>query len=282
MYDSEFRDIMKEMYWFNFKLSLLNKVTGVSPARCFEYPLAVLNLNTQKGEKLLDIGSGKSCFPLFMIKRRGVITTVLDKDEKVMVQKKYAKKVGIIKHPITEHFNIIDNPKTKIRTGSYTSNDGSYSIRICDARKMDFSDCSFDYASCISAIEHIPGNGDILAIKEIARVLTPKGRAFISVPYGQKYEEDKSHGGHFERRYDYDALNTRLIQPSGLKLKKAGFIFDQQSKKIADRVYYKLPGLVRYACGWSSIFFALLSMSTRDNASRDDAEFAYIVLEKSI
>jgi len=276
MYDKKFRELMREIYRFNFKLSLLNKVTGVSPARCFELPLAVMNLNIQKGEKLLDVGCGKSCFPLFMA-LKGAITTCLDINESVMVQKKYAKKVGIINHPITEHFDIIDNPKMKIQEKSYTSN--NFNIIVCDGRKMDFPDSSFDAVSCISAIEHIPNNGDILAIKEIARVLKPNGKAFISVPYSQKYEEGKSHGGHFERRYDYNALNTRLIQPSGLKLRKVGFIFDQKSRKLTNIIYYKLPGYVRYALGWYCVIFTLF-LAKRDNAKKDDAEFAFIVLEK--
>jgi ubiquinone/menaquinone biosynthesis C-methylase UbiE len=271
---------MREIYWFNFKLSLLHKITGVGISRCFEYPLAVINLSIQEGEKLLEIGSGKSCFPLFMVKRRGVNTTVLDIDERVIVQKKYAKKVGILNHVITERFNVLDDPKTKTQDKSFTSNDGSFSIIVSDARKINFPDSSFDAVSCISVIEHIPNNGDLLAIKEIARVLKPKGRAFISVPYGQKYEEGKTLGGHFERRYDYEALNARLIQPSGLKLKKIGFVvFDQRSRKLQN-LYYKLPKYVRYVLGWSCIFLALL-IPLRDNANRDNAEFPYIVLEKS-
>ena len=279
MYDNKFRRLMWEIYWFNFKLSLIHKVTGVSIARCFEYPLAIINLDIQKGEKLLDVGSGKSCFPLFMLKRGGVNVTVLDIDERVMIQKKYAKKVGIINHAITERFNVVDNPKMKIQDKSYTSKDGSFKIIVGDARNTVFPDSSFDAISCISAIEHIPGNGDILAIKEFARVLKPNGRVFITVPYSQKYEEGKSPGGHFERRYDYDALKERLIQPSGLKLKKIGFVFDQRSRKLTN-IYYKLPLYVRYVLGWSCIFLALL-LSLRGNANKDDAEFPYIVLEKS-
>jgi len=276
-YNNKFRRLMWEIYQFNFKLSLLHKVTGDSLARCFELPLAVMNLNIQNGEKLLDVGSGKSCFPLFMVKRRGVNVTMLDIDERIMIQKKYAKKVGIISHAITERFNIFDNPKMQIQDKSYTSN--NFNIIVGDAMKIDFPDSSFDAVSCISAIEHIPNKGDIVAIKEIARVLKPKGRVFISVPYGQKYEEDKSPGGHFERRYDYEALNARLIQPSGLKLKKIGFVYDQKSRKYTN-LYYKLPLYVRYMLSWSCIFLALV-ISLRDNANKDDAELPYIVLEKN-
>jgi len=277
-YSNEFRKLMLEIYCFHFKLSLIKKVTGLSLARCFEYPLAVVSLNMQKGEKLLDVGSGKSCFPLFMVKRRGVNVTVLDIDKRVMVQKMYAKKVGIINHAITERFNVIDNPKTTIRDKSFTSIDGSFRIIVSDARKMDFPNSSFDAVSCISTIEHIPNNGDILTIKEIARVLKPNGRVFISIPYGQKYKEGKSPGGYFERRYDYEALNSRLIHPSGLKLKKIGFVYDRKSRKITN-LYYKLHRYAQYGLGWSRIFPALM-ISLRDNANKNDAEFSYFVLEK--
>ena len=188
MYDKNLRRSMTEMYRFDSRLSLLHKVTGESPAQCFELPLAALNLGltvAPDGTKLLDIGCGDSCFPLWMVKR-GITVHCLDVNKSVMVQKRYAQKVGIIKHPIRERFNIIDCPKGKISETNYSSEDGKFTIRVCDTRNLDYPDQSFDAVSCISTIEHISDDGDIQAIKEIGRVLKLEGRAFVSVPLHPK------------------------------------------------------------------------------------------------
>lgn len=48
-------------------------------------------------------------------------------------------------------------------------------LNVCDARRLPFADQSFDHALTISVLEHIPGNGDKLALREIFRVLKPGG-----------------------------------------------------------------------------------------------------------
>ncbi len=130
-------------------------------------------------------------------------------------------------------------------------------------------------------IEHIPDDGDILAIKEIGRVLKPDGRAFVSVPYTQKFREGRSHGGHFERMYDYKALQERLVKPSGLFLEREGFIFDKTSRRLAGMTYYKLPGYTRYLLGWAGIPLLISQvLSCRDKATKYDAQFACVSLKK--
>jgi len=283
MYDKNFRRLMTEMYRFNFRLSLIHRVTGESPARLFELPLAALNLGLTVAPnkiKLLDVGCGSSCFPLWIAKK-GISVDCLDISESVMVQKKYAQKVGIINHPIPERFSLIDRPKGRISETSYSTEDGKFTVRVCDARKLDYPDQSFDAVSCISAIEHIPNDGDTPAIKEIARVLKTAGRTFVSVPYAQQYREGRSHGGHFERAYNFQALQERLVEPSGLHLEREGFIFDKTSRRVTGVIYYKLPGYTRYLLGWSGILLLVSkALSHRDKANKNDAQFAWILLTK--
>lgn len=175
MNNDEFRRLMSEMYKFSSKLSLLKKVTGESPARCFELPLAVTNLNMKPEEKLLDVGAGDSCFGLFMMVRKKVNVTILDVDGKVMVNKKYLKNLGMMTEPVKERFSIIDRPKEEIKEKKYQLQNGRLTIEVCDARKTNFPDSSFDAISFISSIEHIPNNGDIIAIKEASRCLRRGG-----------------------------------------------------------------------------------------------------------
>lgn len=64
-----------------------------------------------------------------------------------------------------------------------------------DICHMPFPNQSFDVVTAISTIEHIGlgrygdpihGNGDKKAVREIARVLKPLGKAIIAVPFGDK------------------------------------------------------------------------------------------------
>jgi SAM-dependent methyltransferase len=146
---------------------------------------------------------------------------------------------------------------------------------------MDYPDQSFDAVSCISAIEHIPDDGDIMAIKEIGRVLRPGGRAFISVPYAQEFRKGMSHGGHFEMKYDCKALRERLVEPSGLLLEREDFIFDRSSRRVGGLIYYDLPGYARYLLGWTGIPLLVSQvLSYRDKATKSNAQFAWVSLRK--
>jgi len=88
-----------------------------------------------------------------------------------------------------------------------------------DATRLSFPDRSIDFLTAISTIEHIPGDGDTRSMSEFARVLRPGGRLVVTVPADSKYVENEStfyyHG--FERRYDPEALRSRLYRPD-LKL----------------------------------------------------------------
>src|SRR5262245_48693756 len=65
-----------------------------------------------------------------------------------------------------------------------------YSMEVQDARCLSYEDDSFDRVFSISAIEHIPGDGDSAAMGEIARVLKPGGLCCLTVPWGLRgYEE---------------------------------------------------------------------------------------------
>src|SRR5205823_5214060 len=79
-----------------------------------------------------------------------------------------------------------------------------------DVRKMPFPDAAFDLILCVSTLEHVgldsdpfqgslgadPENGDVDALKEMARVLGPQGRLLVTVPFGRA-EIHRSH-----RQYD--------------------------------------------------------------------------------
>lgn len=53
--------------------------------------------------------------------------------------------------------------------------DPALDVRVADARALPFPDRSFDACTCVSVIEHVPGDGDSRAMAEIWRVLRPGG-----------------------------------------------------------------------------------------------------------
>lgn len=58
----------------------------------------------------------------------------------------------------------------------------SASVRKADLRALPFEDGSFDVALCLDVLEHVELLDQPRALAEIARVLAPGGRLFMSVP----------------------------------------------------------------------------------------------------
>lgn len=248
--NTDIKDIMQEMYNFNFQLSILHKILGVDFSRCFEFSHAIKETDPKVGMDILDIGATRvSFFPLF-VGSKGAKVTVIDVDKNVHKIKQYAK------------------------NRVYEEN---ISTLVCDATKMKFPDSVFDIVYCISTIEHIDHEGDVMTMEEIGRVLKPGGKAIISVPYGQ-YEES-TWGKWFFRVYDYTALENRLIKPSKLKLKNVIFHGDYRVRKFSNALY-KLPKPFRLSFGWTHLLFAKHFMNL-DAAKKSDAGMAIIVLNKN-
>lgn len=101
----------------------------------------------------------------------------------------------------------------------------------CDALHLPMADASLECIYSVSALEHIAGDGDSRAMKEIARSLAPHGVAIITVPlvshycerwiqtdpYGKQRRDDQGRI-FFSRYYDWPALQSRIIVPSGLRV----------------------------------------------------------------
>ncbi|MFZ1517638.1 MAG: class I SAM-dependent methyltransferase [Ignavibacteriaceae bacterium] len=99
-----------------------------------------------------------------------------------------------------------------------------YTSDSADATKLTFSNNSFSHIISISVIEHINGNGDSEAIKEMWRVLKPNGILILTFPVAKTFEEefsDKDTYGlkvekvkekfFFQRIYDETSIKNRLL-----------------------------------------------------------------------
>jgi SAM-dependent methyltransferase len=118
----------------------------------------------------------------------------------------------------------------------------------CDVQKMPFRDNSFDVVICNHVLEHV--DDDILAMREILRVMKPSAYAVILVPVDfsrkETYEDasitsPKERAVHF-LQYDHKRLYGTDFP---LRLKKVGFLvpannfLDELDKD--HRVRYALP-----------------------------------------
>jgi len=131
--------------------------TDISSERFIEYPWVFKNLGS-KTSKVLDVGSTGSYFPLALA---------------CLGYKVY----------------VID-----VRPYEYRSLHPNLKDVIGDIRHTQFSNNFFDVVTAISTIEHIglgrygdpiDKEGDKRAVREIKRILKPKGKLLLTVPYGK-------------------------------------------------------------------------------------------------
>lgn len=169
-------------------------IGGPDYGRSVEYPIVSRLLGAQPGERLLDVGAGRMAEFGGLMATRGLQVTAIDPRDDV----------GVEARPV----------------------DGLRVLRA-DARELGFADGEFHRVSAISTIEHIE-EGDDLAMAELARVLAPGGRLVVTLPYNplkraEIFSREEIYGRKgsrvfFEHIYDEDALQARIIEPTGLRL----------------------------------------------------------------
>ena len=141
------------------------------------------------------------------------------------------------------------------RLGMANEIGGRLRLESQDARALSYPDDSFDAAYSVSVVEHIPDAGDSRALREIARVLRPGGRLCLTVPFSRWYAEEwvgrdvferrrrSTEKLFFQRRYDPEALQKRLITPSGLREVERAY-FGEPAVRF-DRRWNRLPMAAR-------------------------------------
>ena len=220
------RALDQTLYWLGFKIgaklllrrklkpALKKLVQPLGYWRVPEYHFVFDEGRFSRSDTVLDIGSPK-LFSLFLAKYIGATVYATDIDDY------FIEEYGIIRQmeKVSPH---------------------ALQLAAEDGRSLSYADGSFNKVYSISTIEHIAEHGDSLCVQEIARVLRPGGRAFITTPFAPVYRDEykdekevywadntlKTSDGRvfYQRRYDEAALFTRLIIPSGLKLVKLVYI----------------------------------------------------------
>jgi cyclopropane fatty-acyl-phospholipid synthase-like methyltransferase len=260
----------KEVFKLNAKLGPIWCLRGVNYWRYVEYPWVVNNLSIIREQKLLDVGSSScSLLPLLLASKRENLIFVTDLDDHVLQHIKLAIKLGL---------------GDEIKTGRFV-------VEKQDVTALTYQEQAFDRVTAVSLLEHIPDQGDTKAVKEISRVLKPGGLALITVPYNYRYKEtfvnkrvyERAYSGEpvfYQRHYDSVSLMERLIEPSGLKVKKVEY-FGETGFRF-ERVWDSLPLAIKAMLGWMRPLFSMLFIRRIDTPSLEGAMAAFLVLEKAV
>jgi SAM-dependent methyltransferase len=154
-----------------------------------------------EGARVLDVGSPKELALILARRRRYAVTATDLLPEPVELARRYARAQGI-------------------------EGDGPGRVRCetQDGRRLTYADDSFDAAFAVSVLEHIPGDGDTEAMREMVRVVRPGGVIVVTTPYDLVYREDTVPGSFsgkagdtmmWERHYDRPSLERRLLATAG-------------------------------------------------------------------
>lgn len=91
---------------------------------------------------------------------------------------------------------------------------GSYAV--ADGTRLPFKDDAFDHSVCSEVLEHV--EDDQGAVNELARVMKPGGRLYLTVPHRKFYfAADDRFVGHF-RRYELEDL-AGMLETAGLRIR---------------------------------------------------------------
>lgn len=239
----------KDLFIFSFILGLKSgKTRPLDFFRAFEYPVAVNSTSLKSGTCILDVGSGSSILPSFLVSK-GCNVYIVDIDKNaVKNQKTYARQFG-----------------------------KCHSQLFCvlgDITRLCFRDRSFHRILAISTLEHIRADGDSKAVEEIARTLKDEGIAAISIPFSSRgYRETETKSG-YNKVYDISAIRNRLLKRSNLRSR---IMYFQERMNFGDG-WYRLPVMLRTLFFWVAPFIS--SASIRKTKHENIAAGAFVLLFK--
>jgi SAM-dependent methyltransferase len=241
-------------------------VSSVHYSRFPVFPALLEELAPAPGERVLDIGSPK--LPsLYLALKRGVTVYATDLQDDLIFEWSVCARA-------------LD------AEGSAT---GRFVVEKQDARRLTYPPDSFDGVYSISVLEHIPETGDSQAMREIARVLKPGGRAFIQVPFRPAYEEvhvtrdvygrkyDGTTKVFFERRYDAATLASRIIQAAPLRLLSLTY---HRERWPFLALWGRVPFPLRVPLMWLEPFWAMLFLARTGDSSAPRIRGAYLTFRK--
>ncbi len=203
----------------NLHRALYLSIRPIDYWRVFEFVVSAEQLNARSGERILDIGSPK-VFPLHQALH---------------------KKAHIITTDIYDDMGLTDC--VVFKTKNHLTN---LEVITCDVRALAFPDQSIDKVISISVLEHVypEEGGDVLAFKEIGRILKDDGIAVVTLPFGKKaktqylkkrvYERRQTAPDEmvfYQRRYDESSIQRLLATLDEFVVEKLEFVCERYFHK---------------------------------------------------
>jgi hypothetical protein len=199
---------LKELNSHSKKLGLKRVIKNMGYERCAELPYIISKLESFFQEPLtyLDIGSGNSILPTFLLSKTKWNIHCLDKFKWVNKQLALAEK-----------------------TYDGDDRDSRFHVILKDFMNTELPCESFDIITNISVVEHFEGNSDTESIKKSSKLLKSGGlyilTTLINEGYFKEFYVKKSVYGvkfnsnpvFYQKHYDVKQFEERIIKPSGLK-----------------------------------------------------------------
>ncbi len=192
-----------------YRLSPMHRLRGIPYERCAELPYVLKTLEPlfQQRLRYLDLGTGgQSPLPTWLLANTKWDITCVDKFAWVRRQLAHAVCVAS-SEDVANRFHVVE----------------------CDFLQTRLPPRSFDVITNISVIEHFEGQSDSQAMAASGELLKPGGTYVLTTPvnegfyreiyvgrdvYGERAGAGKA--VYYQRHYDTRALQSRLIEPSGL------------------------------------------------------------------
>jgi SAM-dependent methyltransferase len=200
--------------------ALIRVVAPLDPSRYLEFPETLRALQPGAGDEVLDLASPK--LVATFLAGRGVRVTSVDQ-----------------------------LPEEVERWRKLTAGRPNLKLAVADGRELPFADGRFDHAYSISVLEHIPDDGDLTALRELARVVKPGGRVVLTLPYAEEYWEDwrqrpvyapgdPQRGQWFFGRWYDEAHTARLVAAAAPELELQSRRLARLSPIFVNRTYERL------------------------------------------
>ena len=141
------------------RAAAIRVLVPIEPSRFIEFPETLRALSARPGERVLDLASPKLLGA--DLASRGVEVVSVDVLESEVEDWQR----------LTSHIEL-------------------QTVQVADGTALPFADASFDHAYSVSVLEHIPDEGDLDALRELARVVRPGGRVVLTLPLSSEYSED--------------------------------------------------------------------------------------------
>lgn len=175
----------------------------------WEYPWLIKHGEFRPGSRILDCGCGRGILQFYLAKK-GYNMTSVDistlKTRQIQGFWNLTRKLGV---PVREDRASVMKAMAR-RYGAQVD------FRVANIARLPFEDEAFDYVYSVSVLEHMAKGEDVMAIKEMSRVLKKGGTMLVTVDFAPVRKERKAYtreeilalievsGLHFDNVYDYE------------------------------------------------------------------------------